>query len=43
LFAEILHDLARTTKAMPIEDDAHRALLAEAAAALHDALAAKRA
>jgi hypothetical protein len=43
LFAEILHDLARTTKAMPIEDDAHRASLAEAAAALRDALAAKRA
>jgi hypothetical protein len=41
LFAEILHDLARTTKAMPIDDDAHRASLAEAAAALHDALAVK--
>ena len=36
LLAEILHDLARTTKAMPIDDDAHRALLAEAAAALAD-------
>ena len=43
LFAEILHDLARTAKAMPIDDEAHRALLADAAAALHDALAAKRA
>jgi hypothetical protein len=31
------------TKAMPITDEAHRASLAEAAAALRDALAAMRA
>jgi hypothetical protein len=43
LFAEILHELARTTKALPIEDETHRASLAEAAAALHDALGAGRA
>jgi hypothetical protein len=42
LFAEILHDLARTTKALPIEDETHRVALAEAAAALHDALGAAR-
>jgi hypothetical protein len=41
LFAEILHELARTTKALPLEDEAHRASLAEAAAALHDALGVK--
>jgi len=38
LFAEILHDLARTAKAMPI-DDIHRTSLAEAVAALHNVLA----
>jgi len=43
LFAEILNDLARTAKAFPIDDDAHRASLAQAAAALRDALVAKRA
>jgi hypothetical protein len=43
LFAEILHDLARTTKAMPIDDEAHRSSLAEDAAALREALAAKHA
>jgi hypothetical protein len=41
LFAEILHELARTTKAMPLDDEAHRASLAEAAAAFHDALVGK--
>lgn len=38
LFAEILHDLAQTAKAMPI-DDIHRTSLAESAAELHKALA----
>jgi hypothetical protein len=41
LFAEILHDLARTARAMPIDDDAHRESLAEAAAALGAALTAR--
>jgi hypothetical protein len=42
LFAEILQELARTTKAMPIDDEDHRKSLADAAAALHAALVAKR-
>ena len=41
LFAQVLHELARTTKAMPIDDELHRSALAEAAAVLHDALATK--
>jgi len=41
LFTEILQELARTTQAMPIDDEAHRASLAEAAAALHNALTTK--
>jgi hypothetical protein len=43
LFAEILHDLARTTRAMPIDDEVHRASLAEAVIALGAALSAKQA
>jgi hypothetical protein len=43
LFAEILLELAHTTKALPLEDEAHRTALAEAAAALHDALGTGRA
>ena len=41
LFAEILRDLAATVAAMPAEDVAHRETLANAAKALHRALAAK--
>ena len=40
LFAEILHDLAATVAAMPAQDVAHRETLADAARALHRALAA---
>jgi hypothetical protein len=39
LFAEILHELARSATAIPNDDDDHRASIAEAAGALHDALA----
>jgi hypothetical protein len=38
LFAEILQELARTTKAIPIDDEVHRTALADAAASLHKAL-----
>jgi hypothetical protein len=38
LFAEILHDLARTVARVPPTDSAHRAALREAARALHVAL-----
>src|SRR6202162_62653 len=41
LFAEILHDLAATVAAMPVDDVAHRGTLADAAKAFHRALAAK--
>jgi len=41
LFAEIVRDLAATVAAMPAEDVAHRETLANAAKALHHALAAK--
>jgi hypothetical protein len=40
LFAEILRDLAATVTAMPAQDVAHRETLADAAKALHRALAA---
>jgi hypothetical protein len=40
LFAEILLDLAATVAAMPAQDVAHRETLADAAKALHRALAA---
>ena len=40
LFAEILRDLAATVAAMPAQDVAHRETLADAAKALHRALAA---
>jgi hypothetical protein len=40
LFAEILRDLAATVAAMPAQDVAHRDTLADAAKALHRALAA---
>jgi hypothetical protein len=40
LFAEILRDLAATVAAMPAYDVAHRETLADAAKALHRALAA---
>ena len=39
LFAEILHELARTAAGIPADDEDHRTSIAEAAAALHDALA----
>jgi len=39
LFAEILRDLAATVAAMPAQDLAHRETLADAAKALHHALA----
>lgn len=39
LFAEILHELARTAAGIPADDEDHRSSIAEAAAALHDALA----
>jgi hypothetical protein len=39
LFAEILRDLAATVAAMPAQDVAHRETLADAARALHHALA----
>ena len=42
LFAEILHDLARTTKSMSINDDRHPESLAKSVAALHDALAVRQ-
>lgn len=38
LLAELLQDLARTTNAIPIEDELHRASLAEAAEAFYKAL-----
>jgi hypothetical protein len=38
LFAEILHELARTAGGIPAEDEEHRAAIAAAAAALHHAL-----
>jgi len=38
LFAEILHDLARTVAALPADDLVHREPLIEATAALHAAL-----
>jgi len=41
LFAEILHELARTSSAIPSGDEDHRASLAEAAGALRDALTKK--
>jgi hypothetical protein len=41
LFAGILRDLAATAAAMPAEDVAHRETLADAAKALHRALAAR--
>lgn len=41
LFAEILHDLATTVAAMPAGDLAQRETLADAAQALHRALANK--
>jgi len=40
LFAEILRDLAATVAAMPAQDVAYRETLADAARALHRALAA---
>ena len=40
LFAEILRDLAATVAGMPAQDVAHRETLADAARALHRALAA---
>jgi hypothetical protein len=42
LFAEILHDLARTVSAVPPADAAHRDALREGAKALYDALDARR-
>jgi hypothetical protein len=41
LFAEILQELARKAKAMPIDDEAHRTSLADAPALLHNALTGK--
>src|SRR3954468_10786967 len=41
LFAEILHELARTAAGMRPDDEAHRAALAEAAGDLHRALTPK--
>jgi hypothetical protein len=38
LFAEILHDVAKTVGTIPVDDVTHRTMLAEAAAALHKAL-----
>jgi len=38
LFADILHDLAKTADALPPDDFAHRALLRDAAKALYLAL-----
>jgi hypothetical protein len=43
LFAEILHELARTASAIPSDDEDHRGSLAGAAGALHDALTKTRA
>lgn len=37
LLAELLHDVARTASAIPIDDEIHRSSMAEAAAALHKA------
>jgi hypothetical protein len=42
LFAEVLRDLAASVKALPAEDEGHRAALAEAAKLLHQACAPKR-
>ena len=39
LFAEILHDVARTVAKIPADDVVHHASLTAAAAALHKALA----
>jgi len=41
LFAEILHELAKTASAMPEDDTDHRNALRDAAEALHRSLAAK--
>jgi hypothetical protein len=41
LFAEILHELAKTAAAMPEDDTNHRNALRDAAEALHRSLAAK--
>jgi len=38
LFAEILHDLAKTVTSLPLEDVSHREALRDAAKALYDAL-----
>src|SRR5829696_5987284 len=35
LFVEILQDVAKTVGTIPVEDVSHRAMLADAAAALH--------
>jgi len=40
LFADILRDLAKTVSSMPASDLAHRAVLRDAALALHSALQA---
>jgi len=42
LFGEILHDLARTGRATPIDDKGNRRSVAETAGALHAAHSAKR-
>jgi len=41
LFAEILHDLAKTVAQLPPEDAEHRRVMREGAKELHDALAAR--
>jgi len=38
LLSEILHELARTAAGIPAEDEDHRSQIADAAAALHNAL-----
>ena len=38
LLSEILHELARTAAAIPADDEDHRSSVADAAAALHNAL-----
>ena len=40
LFADILHDLAKTVSSLPASDLAHREVLRDAAEALHSALQA---
>ena len=42
LFAEILHDLARTVSSVPLSDAAHRDALRNGAEALHRALEPRR-